>query len=144
METAISEMTAQDYDDVLTLWQVAEGVGLSRSDSREGIARFLQHNPGLSFVARDEGVLVGAILCGHDGRRGYIHHLAVHPAHRRQGLGRTLAELCLSRLKAMGIDKCHLFVFVDNEGAIAFWKDVRWTCRTDLTVMSRFTADAPG
>lgn len=74
MSIVIREMTIQDYDEVLALWRTSEGVGLSDADSDEGVARFLDRNPGLSFVARDGEHLVGAVLCGHDGRRGYIHH----------------------------------------------------------------------
>lgn len=110
--------------------------------SEEGVARFLDCNPGLSFVAREGGQLVGAVLCGHDGRRGYIHHLAVSKPYRCQGVGRALAGQCLSALRAAGIHKCHLFVFDDNQEAIAFWKKMGWTQRIELTVMSQYTANA--
>ena len=135
----IREMTIRDYDQVVGLWQSSEGVGLSDADSREGVARFLERNPGLSFVARDGQHLVGVVLCGHDGRRGYIHHLAVSKSHRRQGLGRALVERCLSALRRDGIDKCHLFVFAANGDAITFWKNVGWTERVELIMMSQYT-----
>jgi ribosomal protein S18 acetylase RimI-like enzyme len=135
----IREMTIRDYDQVVGLWQNSEGVGLSDADSREGIARFLERNPGLSFVAREGEHLVGVVLCGHDGRRGYIHHLAVSKSYRRQGLGRALVERCLSALRRDGIDKCHLFVFADNGDAITFWKNVGWTERVELIMMSQYT-----
>jgi len=90
--------------------------------SEEGVARFLD--------------------CGHDGRRGYIHHLAVSKPYRCQGVGRALAGQCLSALRAAGIHKCHLFVFDDNQEAIAFWKKMGWTQRIELTVMSQYTANA--
>lgn len=79
MSIVIQEMTTQDCDEVLALWRTSEGVGLSDADSEEGVARFLDRNPGLSFVARDGEHLVGAVLCGHDGRRGYIHHRSAEP-----------------------------------------------------------------
>ncbi len=132
-------MTTQDYDVVIALWQSAEGVGLSGADAREPIARYLERNPGLSFTAWDGDDLVGAVLCGHDGRRGYVHHLTVRESHRRQGIGKALVTRCLAALKAEGIDKCHLFVFADNANAIGFWKGVGWMQRVDLTVMSRYT-----
>ena len=119
MSIVIREMTIQDYDEVLSLWQASEGVGLSDADSEEGVACFLDRNPGLSFVARDGEHLVGAILCGHDGRRGYIHHLAVSKPHRCQGLGRALVERCLSALRGDGIGKCHIFVFADNQDTVS-------------------------
>ncbi len=136
----IREMTIQDYDAVIALWQSADGVGLSDADSCEAIGRYLARNPGLSFTAWDGDLLVGAVLCGHDGRRGYVHHLAVRPSHRRQGIGKALATRCLDALAAEGIDKCHLFVFAVNDRAIAFWKRVGWGQRVDLVVMSQYTA----
>lgn len=88
MGVMLREMTVQDYEEVLALWRSSEGIGLSDADSRENIARFLERNPGLSFVAYDGQELIGAVLCGYDGRRGYIHHLAVAESHRRRRLGR--------------------------------------------------------
>ncbi len=137
----IRAMTIHDYDAVLALWQSADGVGLSDADSREAIGRYLARNPGLSFTAWDGDLLVGAVLCGHDGRRGYVHHLAVRPSYRRQGIGKALASRCLDALAAEGIDKCHLFVFAINADAIAFWKRIGWSQRVDLNVMSQYTVD---
>jgi ribosomal protein S18 acetylase RimI-like enzyme len=137
----IREMTIQDYDAVLALWQSVIGMGLSDADSREGIGRYLARNPGMSFTAWDGDLLVGAVLCGHDGRRGYVHHLAVRPSHRRQGIGKALTARCMDALAAEGIDKCHLFVYVDNTNAAGFWKSIGWTQRVDLDLMSRYTED---
>lgn len=136
MKPVIQPMTAADYDQTLALWQEVEGVGLSSADSREQIERYLKRNPGQSLLAWQEDLLVGAVLCGHDGRRGYIHHLAVRPGHRRQGIGRLLASRCLAALAAEGIEKCHLFVFSQNEAAIKFWQAVGFTGRTELSMMS--------
>ncbi len=129
-------MTIDDYDEIIELWKTTEGVGLSDADSRRGINLFLQRNPNLSVVARDEDKLVGAVLCGHDGRRGYLHHLAVARPYRMHNIGRTLAETCLEHLKAEGICKCHLFVYEQNYHAIAFWKKTGWAQRVDLVIMS--------
>lgn len=139
MSVVIREMTIHDYEEVLSLWQASEGVGLSDTDSEQSIAGYLERNPGLSFVARDGEHLVGAVLCGHDGRRGYIHHLAVSKSRRRQGLGRALVERCLSALRRDGIDKCHLFVFAANRDTIAFWRSIGWTQRVELIMMSQYT-----
>lgn len=134
----INEMTLADYDEVYALWQATEGVGLSSADSREAIGRYLARNPGMSFVARGEqGELVGTVLCGHDGRRGFLHHLAVKADCRRQGAGRALVECCLSVLAAEGIEKCHLFVYKDNHSGRAFWEKIGWEERTTLVIMSR-------
>jgi len=134
----IVEMSIADYDEVYALWEDTEGVGLSSADTLEAIARYLARNPGMSFVARDAlGAVVGAVLCGHDGRRGFLHHLAVKPDCRRQGAGRALVERCMAALTAAGIEKCHLFVYKANESGRAFWEKIGWTERTTLVIMSK-------
>ena len=140
MTIDIHEMTIADYDEVRALWQQSEGIDLSGADSRSSITRFLERNPGLSFVARDGGQLVGAVLCGHDGRRGYIDHLAVLKSHRRQGIGRMLASRCLYNLMQNGIQKWNLFVREDNQDAIAFWSKLGWQQRVELVTMSNLNA----
>ena len=133
----ITAFKIEAYDDVLALWRACEGVGLSEADSRDNIATYLDRNPGMSFVATRDGAVIGAILAGHDGRRGYIHHLAVHPDARRQGVGRLLVDHALAALVRAGIQKAHLFVFHTNASGIAFWESAGWTCRHDIGVMSK-------
>jgi putative acetyltransferase len=141
MSIAIREMDIEDYESVYRMWESVEGIGLSDADSKEGIKRFLERNPGLSFVAMDRAQMVGAALCGHDGRRGYIHHLAVVNAYRKQGIGKSLVGRCMYALMRIGIAKCHLFVFGDNQEAIKFWNKVGWTERVELMMMSQQLAD---
>jgi ribosomal protein S18 acetylase RimI-like enzyme len=126
-----------DYDEVMALWRETEGLTLRDADSREAINTYLERNPGLSFVARSDGQLIGAVLGGTDGRRGYLQHLAVVPSHRGQGLGRALAERVVAALSALGIEKCHLMVRCENGPAKAFWQHLGWTLRDDITVMSK-------
>jgi N-acetylglutamate synthase len=137
MNIEIRPFAIAAYDDVVALWQKCEGIGLSQADSREAIQSYLERNPAMSFVATSDGKVVGAILCGHDGRRGYIHHLAVHPRWRRQSIGRRLVEKCLDALGSAGIQKCHLFTFNQNQDGIAFWKAIGWTPRKDIGVASK-------
>lgn len=139
MDFELREMSIDQYESIYDLWENSEGVGLSQSDSIYEIEKFLKRNPGLCFTAWSGAVLVGAILCGHDGRRGYIHHLAVEPNARRGGVGTALVERCLRELKACGIPKCHLFVFTDNAPALTFWKDLDWIPRDELLLMSQYT-----
>ena len=141
MSTQIREMTIKDYEEVYALWKNTEGIGLSDADSKEGIKRFLERNPGLSYVAVDGKEIVGAALCGHDGRRGYIHHLAVATSHRKQGIGKSLVGRCMFALMQIGIAKCHLFVFGGNQEAIEFWNKVGWTERVELMMMSQQVAE---
>jgi putative acetyltransferase len=130
-------MTPVDYDAVLALWQASEGIGLNESDTREAIAAYLVRNPGFSLVAEIEGVIVGALLGGHDGRRGYLHHLAVASRHRRRGLGRTLVGESLARLRAQGITKCNIFLFANNADGRAFWLREGWAVREDLALVQK-------
>lgn len=124
----IRAMHVADYPQVLALWERSEGVGLSESDTREGVAAFLLRNPGMSAVAASSvGEIVGAVLCGPDGRRGYLHHLAVAAMHRRQGIARCLVEHCFSNLARAKISKCNIFVFRQSPEAAAFWAHNGWS-----------------
>ena len=117
----IKEMTIADYEEAILLWQSVEGVGLhDDADSKEAIGQYLQRNPGISFVARDNGKLVGAVLCGYDGRRGYLHHLAVGKSYRKKGIGKALVQRIIKKLGSLDVTKCHVFVFADNLGGQKF------------------------
>ena len=137
MNMEITTFKIDSYRDVLSLWQQCEGVGLSDADARDNILAYLNRNPGMSFIAATDGKVVGAILAGHDGRRGYIHHLAVHPSCRRQGFGRQLVDRAISVLRSTGIQKVHIFIFNTNTDGIAFWKSVGWIPRNDIGVISK-------
>jgi ribosomal protein S18 acetylase RimI-like enzyme len=137
MPIEISPMTSHDMPDVLAFWLTIDGIGLNESDTTDCLDSYLWRNAGLSLVAREDGRLIGAILCGHDGRRGYLHHLAVAPSFRRRGLGTSLVEQCLARLAAIGIQKCNIFVYADNDDGSEFWRKIGWHDRTDLKLMQR-------
>lgn len=128
----IRTMTPDDYDAVITLMRATPGISLRDADSREATARYLQRNPGMSFVAEVEGVLCGCVMCGHDGRRGYLQHLLVLPDYRRQGIANALVECCLASLEAVGIYKCHLDVLTTNQAAADYWQSQGWQLRTDI------------
>ena len=131
----IVPMTSADVAESRVLWARTEGISLHEADSPEALTRYLERNPGCSFVARDDARLAGVALAGHDGRRGYLHHVAVAPAFRKQGIGRDLVERCLSALRDHGILKCHLFVLNDNMEGMKFWASLGWRQR-DLLMMS--------
>ena len=134
----IREFEVEDYKEVISLWRNVEGIGLHEDcDSRERVAMYLGRNPGLSFVAKADGKVVGAVLCGHDSRRGYLQHLAVAKDYRREGVGRGLVERVTERLRMLGIRKCHIFVFADNVDGYKFWESIGWCEQTDLKVASR-------
>jgi putative acetyltransferase len=133
-----------DYEPVFALWKQTEGIGLNESDSRAAVGSYLRRNLGLSLVATAGGRIVGAVLCGHDGRRGYLHHLAVARRWRRGGIGRRLVSACLDRLRTEGIPKCNLFLFASNRAGKAFWRRLGWNVRGDLRLVQRGTAAAAG
>ena len=129
----IREMKIEDYDNVFALWKTIKGFGIrSVDDSREGIERFLKWNPGLSVVAEEEGKIVGAILCGSDGRRGCLYHVCVHKDYRRQGIGKTMVIWCMEKLKELQINMVSLIAFTQNDIGNAFWKEIGWTKREDM------------
>lgn len=126
-----------DFGAVLELWRTCDGVGLSEGDTPEGLATFTAHNPGMSWVVLDGEDTVGAVLAGHDGRRGYLYHLAVRASHRHQGLGRMLVHRALHALGTIGIYKCHVMVYRDNAAGLKFWDDAGWRTRDDIVMRTR-------
>jgi ribosomal protein S18 acetylase RimI-like enzyme len=128
----IRVMTLADYDAVTDLMRNTPGISLRDADSRESTARYLERNPEMSFVAEVDGVLCACIMCGHDGRRGYLQHLLVLPEYRRQGIANALVARCLSSLEQQGIRKCHLDVFKTNASAARYWQGQGWQLRTDI------------
>lgn len=131
-------MTLDDYEKVYDLWLHTPGMGLNRQDdSREGIGRYLSRNPNTCFVAEQDGRIVGAIMSGHDGRRGIIYHTAVAVDQRGKGIGRLLAEYALEALKEEGIKKVALVAFSGNKIGNGFWERMGFTERTDLTYRNR-------
>lgn len=134
MEITIRSMTTEDYQAVRALWQSIRGFGIrSIDDSEEGVCHFLRRNLGISVVAeRKDREIVGAILCGHDGRRGCLYHVCVREDYRRQGIGKAMVVFCMEALKKEHINKVSLIAFTKNDVGNAFWKEIGWTKREDL------------
>lgn len=131
-------MTTNDYDAVHALWLATPGMGLNDiDDSREGIGKFLARNPATCFVADNGGEIVGIILSGHDGRRGFVYHLAVAEAMQRQGIATRLVAAALQALAAEGIAKVALVVFRHNAKGNAFWEKQNFVERDDLSYRNR-------
>jgi len=120
------EFRIEDYDSAIELWRRVEGVEVAEGDSKEEIARHILRNPGVSRVAEEGAKIVGAVLCGHDGRRGLIYHLAIEPEYRRQAVGKRLVEECLNALCTAGIKRALLLVAKDNASGRAFWHRCGW------------------
>lgn len=134
----IKELTIDDYDKMYALWLSCKGMGLNDTDdSREGIRRFLDRNPDTCFGAFEADMLIGVILAGNDGRRGFIYHTAVSPEHRGKGVGTALVNAALEALGRLGITKTALVVFGKNEVGNAFWEKQGFTVRNDLVYRNR-------
>lgn len=126
-------MTIEDYDQIYALWKQIHGFGIrSVDDSREGVEFFLKRNPTTSVVAVEDGKIVGAILCGHDGRRGCMYHVCVDENYRMKGIGKSMVVFAMEALKKEKINKVSLIAFTQNDVGNAFWNGIGWTQRLDL------------
>ncbi|MEL7648796.1 MAG: GNAT family N-acetyltransferase [Sedimentibacter sp.] len=135
-------MNENDYDDIYQIWINTPGMGLNNlDDSREGIAKFLRRNPTTCFVAEDNGKLIGVIISGNDGRRGYIYHAAVVAVEREKGVGTALLNASLEALKHEGINKVALVVFSKNETGNKFWESQEFIKRDDLIYRNKSLTD---
>lgn len=131
-------MSVDDYNAVYNLWLSCSGMGLNDlDDSEEGIRKFLERNPETCFVAENDGMVIGVIIAGNDGRRGYIYHTAVNPLFRGRGIGRKLVESAMNALKEAGINKVALVVFGRNKDGNEFWEKMGFTVRGDLTYRNK-------
>lgn len=137
------EFTLDRYDEAIALWRRTPGICVREADSREALARYLQRNPGLSFLAEADGLVVGSALAGHDGRRGYLQHVAVDTAHRNQGIAQQLVARCVAELARAGIEKVHLEVLATNAEGLAYWERRGWTLRNDICRYSFTAAGKP-
>lgn len=131
------EFAIDDYEAAAELWKRVEGLDIAEGDDRESIRRFLGQNRGLSRVATDGSVIVGAALCGQDGRRGYIYHLAVDPAYQGRGLGKRLVDECLEGLRRAGLERANILVAKDNPRGREFWKRCGWEDLDGALAMGR-------
>ncbi|MBE6355234.1 GNAT family N-acetyltransferase [Treponema sp.] len=150
MGISVRPVTIDDYDEIFKLWNSTEQSKKALNpvdDSREGIARYLRRNPDTCFLAvTNDGLgnapeVVGVILTGHDGRRGIIHHMCVHPSFRRQGIAGMLVKKAEAALKAEGINKIFGLVFKDNDPANSFWESQGYTLRTNLNYRNKSLND---
>lgn len=132
----IREMTIEDYDDIFGMFEATPGVTVRDADSRAATENYLNCNPGLSFVARVDSEIIGCVMCGHDGRRGYLQHLVVRPGDRNYGVGEKLFRSCLDALQKIGIQKTHLFVLKTNVLANKYWTNKGWQLRDDINMYS--------
>ncbi len=132
----IRPMTIDDHDEIIQLFKETPGVTFRDADSRNATKYYLDRNPGLSFVAMNDLNLIGCVMCGHDGRRGYLQHLVVDQRYRSIGLGDKLTNSCILALEKIGILKTHLFVFRNNTLGNSFWANKGYKLRDDVNMYS--------
>ena len=133
----IREFRLDDYDEAIELWKQVEGVEIAEGDSKDDIAKYLSRNPGLSRAAFLNDKLIGVALCGHDGRRGLIYHVAVDPARQQKGIGRRLVDDCVAGLRSVGLKRVLILVAGDNDAAHAFWRRCGWEDVPGADLMGR-------
>jgi ribosomal protein S18 acetylase RimI-like enzyme len=126
------DMHISHYNEVLDLWHTTRHISVSEIDSYESVSRYIERNPGLCSVALRDNTIIGAILCGHDGRRAHINHLAVSNEHRKTGVGSTLVKRCLERLRELDIKIVYLSIYEDNLSAKKFWENQGWKLYSDV------------
>lgn len=133
MDVTIRTMTSEDYEGVKKLWLTIKGFAIrSIDDSKEGVMRFIRRNPSTSVVAVHGDEIIGAILCGHDGRRGCFYHVCVREDMRMHGVGKAMVVKCMEELRKEHINKVSLIAFTSNDIGNSFWKKIGWTQRLDL------------
>lgn len=137
------EMTIADYDAVIQLMKSTPGVAVRDADSLDATKRYFERNPNLSFVAEKNQEIIGCVMCGHDGRRGYLQHLIVKETERRNGIGTHLVHESMQTLKALGIQKTHIHVLQNNDIAKDYWTSKDWDRRDDILVYSLNQSDNP-
>jgi ribosomal protein S18 acetylase RimI-like enzyme len=138
----IRKLTINDYEEIYELWMSTPGMGLNDiDDSKSGIDKYMKRNPNTCFVAVVSGKIVGVILSGHDGRRGYIHHTAVSITSRNKGIGSALIDTALKALKDEGIHKVALVVFKGNDIGNTFWEQKGFGTREDLSYRNKALTD---
>lgn len=137
MDIRYACMSLDNYDDSLALWQSIPEIRLNNADNLDSMRKYLQRNPAQSFVCKHQDEIIGTIMCGNDGRRAFIYHLAVAPAHRRRGIGGELVRLAVQEQVKLGIDTCALFILNDNNNGKEFWSQLGFSFVEEAAAMAK-------
>ncbi len=136
MNTILREITPEDYESLVAFWTKIDGIELDNTETREQFVFFLANNLGMSFLMIKNDEIIGACLASHNGRRGFLNHLAVAPNHRRKGLAATLINTCIQKLQSEGIQKTYVVLLKDNIEGQSFWKHIGWSQHEEYLMMS--------
>ncbi len=131
----IEKFTIEYYEEIVTLWRKA-GINVGSSDTLEEIDKILRRNPGLFLIGKIDNKVISVVIGGFDGRRGYVHHLAVDPDYQKKGYGRKIMDELIEKFRKIGVHKIHLFIEKYNKEVVDFYKNLGWEIRDDLIMMS--------
>jgi ribosomal protein S18 acetylase RimI-like enzyme len=131
----IEEFSMESYDDVIILWRKS-GISVGSTDTKEEIKKMLDRNPQLFLVGKLDQKVIGVVMGGFDGRRGYVHHLAVDPNYQKRGYGKMIMDELIARFRKMSVHKIHLFIEKYNKYVVEFYRNLGWQIRDDLIMMS--------
>lgn len=136
----IRPFAPRDTEAVVALW-CACGLARPQNDPHKDIARKLRVNPEWFLVAESDGAIVGTVMAGYEGHRGWINYLGVAPAQQRGGLGQRLMDEAEARLRAAGCPKINLQVRPDNRAAIAFYERIGFAVEGAISLGKRLERD---
>ena len=130
----LRNMKPSDYASVRELWETIPGLRLEEADTEEAIHRYLARNRTLSFVALVDDNIIGSVLCGEDGRRGYLQLLCVSEKHQGKGIGKQLLKAAIEKFSLLELFEVRIFVLKNNKHGTDFWESQRWELREDIVV----------
>ncbi len=131
----IEKFTMESYENVVQLWRKS-GISVGSTDTREELERMLQRNPNLFLIGKVNNRIIGVVIGGFDGRRGYVHHLAVDPDYQKKGYGKMIMDELIEKFRKIGVHKIHLFIEKYNKDVVEFYRNLGWEIRDDLIMMS--------
>ena len=131
----IEKFSIDSYNQVHKLWRKV-GISVGSSDSKEELEKMLKRNPNLFLIGKRNDKVIAVVMGGFDGRRGYVHHLAIDSNYRKKGYGRMMMDKIHNIFLQMGVHKVHLFIEKTNIEVVSFYESMGWEKRDDLIIMS--------
>ena len=131
----IEKFKIEYYDEVVELWRKA-GIEIVSSDTIDEVTRVLNRNPDLFLIGKLHEKVISVVIGAFDGRRGYVHHLAVDPDYQKIGFGKIIMEALIEQFRTKNIQKVHLFIEKSKKSVVKFYSNLGWDVREDLIMMS--------
>ena len=131
----IEKFSMKFYEEVVELWRKS-GISVGSTDTKEELERVVRLTPQLFLVGKIDEKIISVVIGGFDGRRGYLHHLAVDPAYQKKGYGKLMMDELMKKFRELGVHKVHLFIEKHNKTVVDFYRNLGWDIRDDLIMMS--------